>query len=209
MTAKLSVGVPESRPDVHTPSVSSKTTSFEAPALAVAGNAIKVAAIIMMGQMRLTLSSCLNPWFARRFDPSSRFAAPPATFFPVSAEKLARITRSGITVWTNVPQPSRAARCRARVVAGMLLRAACEVRLGDSLQIRAVQLPGGCEWHFVEHDDLLGRLVADPRARELDQLLPDRRLGPVLEGDVGAHVLTVDKIVDPDHARARDARVLE
>jgi hypothetical protein len=56
---------------------------------------------------------------------------------------------------------------------------ACEVRLGHSLQLRPVQLPGGCERHFAEDDYFLGRLVADPRARELDQLLAGRALGPL------------------------------
>ena len=51
-----------------------------------------------------------------------------------------------------------------------------EVRLGHSLEARPVQLPGGGEWHFVEDDYFLGRLVADPGARELDQLLAGRAL---------------------------------
>src|SRR5215471_6998058 len=84
-----------------------------------------------------------------------------------------------------------------------------EVRLGHPLQMRPVQLPGGGERHFAEDDYFLGRLVADPRARELNQLLAGRLLGPRLESDVGADVLTMDKIVDPDHPGARYARVLE
>ena len=84
-----------------------------------------------------------------------------------------------------------------------------EVRLGHSLEARPVQFPGGSEWHLVEDDYFLGRLVADPGARELDQLLAGGPLRPLGEGDVGADVLTVDKIVDPDHPSARDARMRE
>src|SRR2546430_2224982 len=78
-----------------------------------------------------------------------------------------------------------------------------EVRLGHALQARTVQLPGGGERHVVEDDYFLGRLVADPRAGELDQFLAGRPLGPLGQGDVGADVLAVDKVVAPDHSGVR------
>jgi len=82
-------------------------------------------------------------------------------------------------------------------------------RLGHLFQVRPVQLPGGGERHVVEDDYFLGRFVADPCARELDQFLAGGALGSLGEGDVGADVLTVDKVMDPDHPGARDAGVLK
>jgi hypothetical protein len=79
MTAKLSVGVPEIRPDVHMPVVWSKTTSFEALALAVAGNAIEAATIITVAKVRLTLSS-LSRSVAWRTQLIERRATKPPSF---------------------------------------------------------------------------------------------------------------------------------
>src|SRR5690242_5483733 len=84
-----------------------------------------------------------------------------------------------------------------------------EVRLGHSFELAPVQFPGGSEWHSIEDDYFLGRLVADPSAGELDQLLAGRTLRAFGKRDIRADVLTVDKIVDPDHTGARDARVRE
>src|SRR5262249_34001718 len=86
---------------------------------------------------------------------------------------------------------------------------AFEVRLGHPLEARPVHLSGGCERHFVEDDYLLRRLFADPRARELNQLLARRPLAPIRERDVGADILTVDEVVDPYPPGARHPWVLD
>ena len=70
-----------------------------------------------------------------------------------------------------------------------------------------VELAGGVHRHLVEEHHLLGRLVADALARELDELVARRTLGAVLDGDVGAHVLAVHLVVDADHADERDRGV--
>src|SRR5262245_6726506 len=92
---------------------------------------------------------------------------------------------------------------------GSSVSPAFEVRLGHSLEACPVHLPGGCQRHLVEDDYFLGSLVADSRARELNQLRAGRALGPIREGDVGADILTVDEVVDPYHPGARHHWVLD
>src|SRR5262245_12948157 len=81
--------------------------------------------------------------------------------------------------------------------------------LRQPLEAGSVHLAGRRARHLVEDDDRLGRRVADPFACETDELEVRRSLASLSQRDVGADVLAVDLVVDPDHACALDARVLE
>ena len=73
----------------------------------------------------------------------------------------------------------------------------------------AVDFSDGAHRHFVEHDNFVGRFVADAGAREGDQFWNRRARDFGAERDVGADVLTVHEIVDANHRSALEARMLE
>jgi len=67
---------------------------------------------------------------------------------------------------------------------------------GARLERDAVDLADRIERDLVEKLDLLGRLVADPLVREVDQLLHLRALDSLANRDIRANFLAVREVVD-------------
>ena len=77
--------------------------------------------------------------------------------------------------------------------------------------IRSVRstLPVAVNGNSSSVDDLVGRLVADLGAGELDQLLRGRRIRSGVQCDIGADVLAVDLVVDAHDADVLDGGMLD
>src|SRR5258708_19999115 len=84
-----------------------------------------------------------------------------------------------------------------------------EALLRHLLEGNAVDLAGRVDRHLLEHDDVLRRVVADPRPGEGDQLVQARSRRAILERDEGADVLAMHEIVYADHPGDLHRRVLD